>query len=148
MSEECLPAILFMGPPGNRIICGTRISHFSLAATLLIISILPAHQSASIHVTTISSYIIIDFVTTSLRSHSIPRSAAFFTKSFRVRGMATVHSPTGWTAIEKPADVSVISSTSKPRPHCILRSPADFDAFQSGRCAEHNGRPETPIIVS
>lgn len=32
--------------------------------------------------------------------------------------------------------------------HCILRSPADFDAFQSGRCAEHNGRPETPIIVS
>ena len=31
---------------------------------------------------------------------------------------------------------------------CILRSPADFDAFQSGRCAEHNGRPETPIIVS
>ena len=32
--------------------------------------------------------------------------------------------------------------------YCILRSPADFDAFQSGRCAEHNGRPETPIIVS
>ena len=31
---------------------------------------------------------------------------------------------------------------------CILRSPADSDAFQSGRCAEHNGRPETPIIVS
>ena len=31
---------------------------------------------------------------------------------------------------------------------CILRSPADFDAFQGGRCAEHNGRPETPIIVS
>ena len=31
---------------------------------------------------------------------------------------------------------------------CILRSPADFDAFQSGRCVEHNGRPETPIIVS
>lgn len=31
---------------------------------------------------------------------------------------------------------------------CILRSPADSDAFQSGRCAEHNGHPETPIIVS
>ena len=31
---------------------------------------------------------------------------------------------------------------------CIPRSPADSDAFQSGRCAEHNGRPETPIIVS
>ena len=31
---------------------------------------------------------------------------------------------------------------------CILRSLADSDAFQSGRCAEHNGRPETPIIVS
>ena len=31
---------------------------------------------------------------------------------------------------------------------CILRSSADSDAFQSGRCAEHNGRPETPIIVS
>ena len=31
---------------------------------------------------------------------------------------------------------------------CILRSPADSDAFQSGRCAEHNGRPESPIIVS
>ena len=31
---------------------------------------------------------------------------------------------------------------------CILRSPADSDAIQSGRCAEHNGRPESPIIVS
>lgn len=31
---------------------------------------------------------------------------------------------------------------------CILRSLADSDAFQSGRCAEYNGRPETPIIVS
>ena len=31
---------------------------------------------------------------------------------------------------------------------CILRSSADSDAFQGGRCAEHNGRPETPIIVS
>ena len=45
----------------------------------------------------ISSYIIMDFVTTSPRSHSIPRSAAFFTKSFLVRGMATVHSPTGYS---------------------------------------------------
>ena len=26
---------------------------------------------------------------------------------------------------------------------CILQSPADSDAFQSGRCAKHNGRPET-----
>ena len=26
---------------------------------------------------------------------------------------------------------------------CILRSPADSDAFQSGRYAEHNGRPKT-----
>ena len=34
------------------------------------------------------------------------------------------------------------------RYECILRSPADSDAFQSGRCAEHNGRPESPIIVS
>lgn len=38
--------------------------------------------------------------------------------------------------------------TDKILPQCILRSPADSDAFQSGRCAEHNGRPETPIIVS
>ena len=30
---------------------------------------------------------------------------------------------------------------------CILRSPADFDAFQSGRCAEHNGRPESLVIM-
>ena len=35
-----------------------------------------------------------------------------------------------------------------PKALCILRSLADSDAFQSGRCAEHNGRPETPIIVS
>ena len=27
--------------------------------------------------------------------------------------------------------------------YCILQSPADSDAFQSGRCAKHNGRPET-----
>lgn len=27
--------------------------------------------------------------------------------------------------------------------NCILQSPADSDAFQSGRCAKHNGRPET-----
>ena len=26
---------------------------------------------------------------------------------------------------------------------CILRSPADSDAFQSGRYAEHNGRSKT-----
>ena len=26
---------------------------------------------------------------------------------------------------------------------CILRSPTDSDAFQSGRYAEHNGRPKT-----
>ena len=32
--------------------------------------------------------------------------------------------------------------------NCILRSLADSDAFQSGRCAEHNGRPETPVIFS
>lgn len=32
--------------------------------------------------------------------------------------------------------------------NCILRSPADSDALQSGRCAGHNGRPETSIIVS
>ena len=31
---------------------------------------------------------------------------------------------------------------------CILRSPADSDAFQSGRCAEHNGRPETLAIIA
>ena len=31
--------------------------------------------------------------------------------------------------------------------NCILRSPADFDAFQSGRCAEHNGRPESLVIM-
>ena len=33
------------------------------------------------------------------------------------------------------------------RDYCILRSPADFDAFQSGRCAEHNGRPESLVIM-
>ena len=27
--------------------------------------------------------------------------------------------------------------------NCILRSPADSDAFQSGRYAEHNGRSKT-----
>lgn len=32
--------------------------------------------------------------------------------------------------------------------YCILRSPADTDAFQSGRCAEHNGRPETLAIIN
>lgn len=32
--------------------------------------------------------------------------------------------------------------------NCILRSPADTDAFQSGRCAEHNGRPETLAIIN
>lgn len=30
-----------------------------------------------------------------------------------------------------------------PDDGCILQSPADSDAFQSGRCAKHNGRPET-----
>ena len=33
-------------------------------------------------------------------------------------------------------------------PDCILRGPADSDAFQSGRCAEHNGRPETLAIIN
>ena len=32
--------------------------------------------------------------------------------------------------------------------YCIPRSPADSDAFQSGRCAEHNGRPETLAIIN
>ena len=32
--------------------------------------------------------------------------------------------------------------------YCILRSLADSDAFQSGRCAEHNGRPETLAIIN
>lgn len=32
-------------------------------------------------------------------------------------------------------------------PDCILRSPADSDAFQSGRYAEHNGHPETPDFI-
>ena len=31
---------------------------------------------------------------------------------------------------------------------CILRSPADPDAFQSGRYAEHNGRPKTLVSIS
>ena len=31
---------------------------------------------------------------------------------------------------------------------CILRSLADSDAFQSGRRAEHNGRPETLAIIN
>ena len=30
---------------------------------------------------------------------------------------------------------------------CILRSPADSDAFQSGRYADHNGRPESLVIM-
>ncbi len=32
--------------------------------------------------------------------------------------------------------------------NCILRSLADSDAFQSGRCAAHNGRPETLAIIN
>ena len=35
-----------------------------------------------------------------------------------------------------------------PMTSCILRSLADSDAFQSGRCAEHNGRPETLAIIN
>ena len=35
-----------------------------------------------------------------------------------------------------------------PAGGCILRSLADSDAFQSGRCAEHNGRPETLAIIN
>ena len=31
--------------------------------------------------------------------------------------------------------------------YCILRSPTDSDAFQSGRYAEHNGRPKTLDFV-
>lgn len=31
---------------------------------------------------------------------------------------------------------------------CILRSPADSDAIQSGRYAEHNGRPESLVIMN
>ena len=42
---------------------------------------------------------------------------------------------------EKIGQISAISNL------CILRSPADFDAFQSGRCAEHNGRPESLVIM-
>ena len=34
------------------------------------------------------------------------------------------------------------------RGDCILRSLADSDAFQSGRCAAHNGRPETLAIIN
>ena len=30
---------------------------------------------------------------------------------------------------------------------CILRSPADSDAFQSGRYAVHNGRPKTLDVI-
>lgn len=40
------------------------------------------------------------------------------------------------------------SSGGKRYGDCILRSPADTDAFQSGRCAEHNGRPETLAIIN
>lgn len=31
---------------------------------------------------------------------------------------------------------------------CILRSLTDSDAFQSGRYAEHNGHPETLILIN
>lgn len=44
-----------------------------------------------------------------------------------------------WTH-EKDRNSSIII---KVDPECILQSPADSDAFQSGRCAKHNGRPET-----
>lgn len=37
---------------------------------------------------------------------------------------------------------------SSKQPKCILRSLADSDAFQSGRCAAHNGRPETLAIIN
>ncbi|SDC33039.1 hypothetical protein SAMN04487864_10533 [Succiniclasticum ruminis] len=33
-------------------------------------------------------------------------------------------------------------------PNCILRSVTDVDAFQSGRFAKQNGRPETHKISS
>ena len=48
----------------------------------------------------------------------------------------------------KKIDLCIITHFHADHYFCILRSPADSDAFQSGRCAEHNGRPESPIIVS
>ena len=53
-----------------------------------------------------------------------------------------------YTSINSPKKERNHKPESTPCTSCILRSPADSDAFQSGRCAEHNGRPETPIIVS
>ena len=52
--------------------------------------------------------------------------------------------------IQKAKTKGELQEISKPpRPvYCILRSLADSDAFQSGRCAEHNGRPETLAIIN
>ena len=54
----------------------------------------------------------------------------------------------------RPGEGVFFSPTSAKRTHtytktsyCILRSPADSDAFQSGRYAEHNGHPETPDFI-
>ena len=44
--------------------------------------------------------------------------------------------------VEEISPVGISSSF-----ECILRSPADSDAFQSGRYAEHNGHPETPDFI-
>lgn len=60
-----------------------------------------------------------------------------------------------WHDIESGVNVlnKKISSNFEPEivlcaSTCILRSLADSDAFQSGRCAEHNGRPETLAIIN
>ena len=41
-----------------------------------------------------------------------------------------------------------MSNIEERRAECILRSLADSNAFQSGRCAAHNGRPETLAIIN
>ena len=45
-------------------------------------------------------------------------------------------------------EMPILEGVANREYYCILRSLADSDAFQSGRCAEHNGRPETLAIIN
>lgn len=54
----------------------------------------------------------------------------------------------GYICKYAPIEVFRSMGVEMKRIECILRSLADSDAFQSGRCAEHNGRPETLAIIN
>ena len=67
----------------------------------------------------------------------------------RILAVGDIHGIGGVTVRKKASlkAMYIMKGTGNQKYGCILRSVTDVDAFQSGRFAKQNGRPETPIFL-